>query len=80
MKKASITPASCSRPKAFSAARPPAPCWPPRLRYCREQTEPKRVVSFVCDTGTRYLSKVYNDQWMTDQGLLHASTTATCAT
>ena len=40
------------------------------LRYCREQTTPKRVVSFVCDTGTRYLSKVYNDQWMLDQGLL----------
>ncbi|MBS0447421.1 MAG: pyridoxal-phosphate dependent enzyme [Proteobacteria bacterium] len=40
------------------------------LRYCREQTTPQRVVSFVCDTGTRYLSKVYNDQWMTDQGLL----------
>ncbi len=40
------------------------------LRWCREQTEPKRVVSFVCDTGTRYLSKVYNDQWMLDQGLL----------
>jgi cystathionine beta-synthase len=40
------------------------------LRYCCEQTERKRVVSFVCDTGTRYLSKVYNDQWMVDQGLL----------
>jgi cystathionine beta-synthase len=40
------------------------------LRYCREQTEPKRVVGFVCDTGTRYLSKVYNDQWLLDQGLL----------
>ncbi len=40
------------------------------LRFCREQKEPKRVVSFVCDTGTRYLSKIYNDQWMTDQGLL----------
>jgi cystathionine beta-synthase len=40
------------------------------LRYCREQTTPKRVVGFVCDTGTRYLSKVYNDQWMLDQGLL----------
>jgi cystathionine beta-synthase len=40
------------------------------LRFCREQTAPKRVVSFVCDTGTRYLSKVYNDQWMVDQGLL----------
>ena len=40
------------------------------LRYCREQTVPKRVVTFVCDTGTRYLSKVYNDHWMFDQGLL----------
>lgn len=40
------------------------------LRFCREQTEPRRVVSLVCDTGTRYLSKIYNDQWMTDQGLL----------
>jgi cystathionine beta-synthase len=41
------------------------------LRYCRAQAEPKRVVTFVCDTGTRYLSKVYNDAWMFDQGLLH---------
>jgi cystathionine beta-synthase len=40
------------------------------LRFCRAQTEPLRVVTFVCDTGTRYLSKVYNDQWMLDQGLL----------
>jgi len=38
------------------------------LRYCREQTEPKRVVTFVCDTGSRYLSKVYNDAWLTEQG------------
>jgi cystathionine beta-synthase len=41
------------------------------LRYCRDQTSPKRVVTFVCDTGTRYLSKVFNDAWMFDQGLLH---------
>ena len=41
------------------------------LRFCREQRTAKRVVTFVCDTGTRYLSKVYNDQWMIDQGLLH---------
>lgn len=40
------------------------------LRYCREQATPRRVVSFVCDTGARYLSKVYNDAWMFDQGLL----------
>jgi cystathionine beta-synthase len=40
------------------------------LRFCRAQTKPLRVVSFVCDTGTRYLSKVYNDAWMIDEGLL----------
>jgi cystathionine beta-synthase len=40
------------------------------LKYCRAQTTPKRVVTFVCDTGTRYLSKVYSDGWMFDQGLL----------
>ena len=40
------------------------------LRYCREQTTPRRVISLVCDTGTRYLSKFYNDNWMIDQGLL----------
>jgi len=40
------------------------------LRYCRSQTAPKRVATFVCDTGTRYLTKVYSDGWMVDQGLL----------
>lgn len=40
------------------------------LRYCREQTEPKRVVTLVCDTGSRYLSKVYNDSWVAEQGLM----------
>lgn len=39
------------------------------LRWCREQTEPKTVVTFVCDTGAKYLSKVYNDTWLADQGL-----------
>ena len=43
------------------------------LKYCREQTEPKRVLSLVCDTGNRYLSKVYNDHWMRDHGLLDGS-------
>ena len=39
------------------------------LRYCRDQTEPKRVVTFVCDTGSKYLSKMFNDYWLADQGL-----------
>jgi cystathionine beta-synthase len=40
------------------------------LRYCREQRSPKRVVTFVCDSGNKYLSKVYNDYWMLDQGFI----------
>jgi cystathionine beta-synthase len=38
------------------------------LRYCHEQTTPKRVLMFVCDTGNKYLSKMYNDYWMLDNG------------
>jgi len=40
------------------------------LRYCREQTKPKRVVSFVVDTGNKYLSKMFDDFWMAEQGFL----------
>ena len=40
------------------------------LKYCREQTTPKKVVVFVCDTGNKYLSKMYNDYWMLDNGFL----------
>lgn len=40
------------------------------LRYCREQTEPKTVVTLACDTGNRYLSKLYNDEWLAAQGML----------
>jgi len=40
------------------------------LKYCREQTTPKRVLVFVCDTGNKYLSKMYNDYWMLDNGFL----------
>jgi cystathionine beta-synthase len=40
------------------------------LKYCRAQGEAKRVVTFVCDSGNKYLSKMFNDYWMLDQGLL----------
>ncbi len=40
------------------------------LRFCQEQTEPKRVVTFACDSGSKYLSKMYNDVWMADQGFI----------
>jgi len=40
------------------------------LRYCREQSAPKRVLTLLCDTGNKYLSKVYNDYWMREQGFV----------
>jgi len=40
------------------------------LKYCHEQTEAKRVVSFACDTGNKYLSKLYNDFWLEDEGFI----------
>jgi len=40
------------------------------LKYCRAQTTKKRVLVFVCDTGNKYLSKMYNDYWMLDNGFL----------
>ncbi|HSC18600.1 MAG TPA: cystathionine beta-synthase [Rhizomicrobium sp.] len=39
------------------------------LRYCRQQTSPKRVVTLVPDSGNKYLSKVFNDFWVIEQGL-----------
>lgn len=40
------------------------------LRYCRKQTKKKRVVTFICDTGNKYLSKMYNDFWMAEHGFI----------
>ncbi len=40
------------------------------LRYCREQKEAKNVVTLICDHGAKYLSKMFNDHWMTDQGFI----------
>jgi len=39
------------------------------LRYCHENPN-QRVVAIVCDTGSKYLSKMYNDYWLADQGFI----------
>jgi len=44
------------------------------LKFCREQKEPKRVVTLACDTGNKYLSKLYNDFWLEDQGFIERET------
>lgn len=40
------------------------------LKYCRAQTEPKRVVTVACDSGNKYMSKAFNDTWMREKGFL----------
>jgi len=49
------------------------------LRYCKEQKTPKRVMTFACDTGGRYLSKMFNDAWMDEQRFLGRHMTGTVA-
>ncbi len=41
------------------------------LRHARAQKEPRNIVSFVCDSGNKYLSKMFNDYWMIDNGFIH---------
>jgi cystathionine beta-synthase len=45
------------------------------LRYAREQTAPKRVVVLSPDGGNKYLSKMFNDYWMEDQGFIQRPAT-----
>lgn len=47
------------------------------LRYCRAQTEPKRVVTLICDRGDKYLSKTFSSFWMTEQGFTSRVQTGT---
>jgi cystathionine beta-synthase len=47
------------------------------LRYCKLQTRPKRVVSLVCDSGAKYLSKVYNDAFLAQEGWIERARSGT---
>jgi cystathionine beta-synthase len=41
------------------------------LRYCRDQSAPKRVVTLACDSGAKYLSKVFNPSFLAQEGWTH---------
>jgi cystathionine beta-synthase len=45
------------------------------LKYCQEQTKPKRVLTFVADSGNKYLSKIYNEYWLQDYGFVEKEQT-----
>jgi|TARA_B100001094_G_scaffold146209_1_gene141538 cystathionine beta-synthase len=34
------------------------------VKWCKKQTEPKTVVTLICDTGNKYLSKAFNKDWI----------------
>jgi cystathionine beta-synthase len=40
------------------------------LTFCRKQTRPLNVVTLICDSGAKYLSKMFNDFWMLDNGFI----------
>ena len=43
------------------------------IKWCQKQTTPKKVVTFVCDTGNKYLSKAFNKSWLKDNGLVQVA-------
>ncbi len=49
------------------------------LRLAKELGPKDFVVALLPDTGTRYLSKVYNDLWMHERGYVDAATAITAA-
>ncbi len=38
--------------------------------WLMKQTRPLNVVTFACDSGAKYLSKMFNDFWMIDNGFI----------
>lgn len=39
------------------------------LKYARQQKEPKNVVTFVCDSGNKYLNKMFSNSWLKSNGI-----------
>ena len=40
------------------------------LKYCKEQTSEKNVVTFICDNGEKYLNTAYNEDWLREKNIL----------
>jgi len=40
------------------------------IKWCQKQTEPKKVVTLICDTGNKYLSKAFNKDWLKENELI----------
>ncbi len=40
------------------------------LKLAREIDKPARIVTIFADAATRYLSSIYNDEWLKEKGFL----------
>ena len=40
------------------------------INWCQKQSEPKKVVTLICDTGNKYLSKAFNKDWLVENNLI----------
>ena len=40
------------------------------IKWCKNQKEPKRAVTLICDTGNKYLSKAFNEKWLIHNDLI----------
>src|SRR4029434_6664366 len=49
------------------------------LRLAKDLADTDFVVAFLPDTGMRYLSKVYNDEWMRERGYTDSAVPITAA-
>jgi cystathionine beta-synthase len=38
------------------------------IRYAQKLKKPERILCIIADSGNRYTSKIYNDQWMQSKG------------
>lgn len=45
------------------------------IRYAKDLKKPENIVVILPDSGNRYLTKLFNDQWIQDQGLWDTLTT-----
>jgi cystathionine beta-synthase len=54
-------------------------CISATLKLAKSLTEKDFVVAFLPDTGMRYLSKVYNDEWMRERGYVDSAVPITAA-
>src|SRR5580693_7413443 len=40
------------------------------IKYARQVDKPRKIIVFLCDGGNKYVSKIFNDDWMRENGFL----------